>query len=148
MVVNYELPRDPEIYVHRIGRTGRAGETGLAMSLAVEADAQRMAAIERFLKQPCRCDVPASLERDADYSLQPEWATLQIDAGRKQKMRPGDIRGGLTGEAGLEGKSIGKISIMDMSSYVAIAKPALRQALNYLAQGKIKNRSVRVRKIR
>ncbi len=148
MVINYELPRDPDVYVHRIGRTGRAGEKGLAMSLAVEADAPRMSAIERYLNQPCRCDVPASLDRDAGYSLESEWTTIQIDAGRKQKLRPGDILGALTGDAELAGSSIGKISIMDMSSYVAIARPALRQTLEFLAQGKIKNRSVRVRKIR
>ncbi|MCX4190166.1 ATP-dependent RNA helicase DbpA [Methylophaga sp. OBS3] len=148
LVINYELPRDPEVYVHRIGRTGRAGEKGLAMSLAVEADAPRMAAIERYLNQPCRCDVPASLDRDASFSLQSDWTTIQLDAGRKQKMRPGDILGALTGDAGLAGTSIGKINILDMSSYVAIANDDVRQALNYLAEGKIKNRSVRARKIR
>jgi ATP-independent RNA helicase DbpA len=66
----------------------------------------------------------------------------------KNKLRPGDILGALTGDAGLAGSQIGKIDIFDMSSYVAVEQTALRQALNYLASGKVKNRNVRARKIR
>jgi len=73
--------------------------------------------------------------------------TIQLDAGRKNKMRPGDLLGALTGEAGLAGSQIGKIDIFDMSSYVAIERSALRQALNYLATGKVKGRSIRARKV-
>jgi ATP-independent RNA helicase DbpA len=147
-VINYELPRDPEVYVHRIGRTGRAGEKGLALSIAVEADAPRMTAIERYQKQPCRCDVLASLDRDPSYQLEAEMVTIQIDAGRKNKIRPGDILGALTGDAGLNGSQIGKIDIFDMSSYVAVTREALRQTMNYLSQGKVKGRAVRARRIR
>jgi ATP-independent RNA helicase DbpA len=147
-VINYELPRDPEVYVHRIGRTGRAGEKGLALSIAVEADAPRMTAIERYQKQPCRCDVLASLDRDPRYQLEAEMVTIQIDAGRKNKIRPGDILGALTGDAGLNGSQIGKIDIFDMSSYVAVTREALRQTMNYLSQGKVKGRAVRARRIR
>lgn len=74
--------------------------------------------------------------------------TIQLDAGRKNKIRPGDILGALTGDAGLDGSDIGKIDIFDMSSYVAVTKSALRQAMNYLANGKVKGRSIRARKIR
>lgn len=148
MVINFELPRDPEVYVHRIGRTGRAGETGLAMSIVTPAETPRITAIENYLKQPCACDVLASLDRAANFSLQAPMVTIQIDAGRKNKIRPGDILGALTGDAGLQGSQIGKIDIFDMSSYVAVEQSALRQAMNYLANGKIKGRSIRARKIR
>jgi ATP-independent RNA helicase DbpA len=74
--------------------------------------------------------------------------TIQLDAGRKNKLRPGDILGALTGEAGLDGSQIGKIDISDISSYVALKPEAVRQALNYLADGKVKGRSIRARKIR
>ena len=148
MVINYELPRDPEVYVHRIGRTGRAGESGLAMSLVAEPEIPRMLAIEKYQKKPCRCDVPASLDRDDSYRLEAGMVTIQLDAGRKHKIRPGDILGALTGDAGLQGADIGKIDIFDMSSYVAVSKPALRQAMNYLAEGKVKGRAIRARRIR
>ena len=146
-VVNYELPRDPEIYVHRIGRTGRAGEKGIALSIFTESEQFRINLIEQYLEKPCICDVYASLNRDPDFSLQSPMVTIQLDAGRKNKLRPGDILGALTGDGGLAGSQIGKIDIFDMCSYVAVERDALRQALSYLATGKVKGRTIRARKI-
>ena len=146
-VINYELPRDPEIYVHRIGRTGRAGETGMALSIFTESEQIRINSIETYLKKPCVCDVYASLDRDPGFSLKPPMVTVQLDVGRKNKIRPGDLLGALTGDAGLAGSQVGKIDIFDLCSYVAIERPALRQPLNYLANGKVKGRSVRARKV-
>lgn len=147
-VINYELPRDPEVYVHRIGRTGRAGQKGLAFSLFTESEQVRVNTIESYQKKPCIIDVPASLERDKQFSLQAPMVTIQIDAGRKNKIRPGDILGALTGDAGLASSQIGKIDIFELSSYVAIERTTLRQAMNYLAQGKVKGRAIRARRIR
>ena len=107
-VINYELPRDPEIYVHRIGRTGRAGEKGIALSIFTESEQYRVNAIEQYLKKPCICDVYASLDRQAGFSIQSPMVTIQLDAGRKNKMRPGDLLGALTGDAGLNGSQVGK----------------------------------------
>lgn len=146
-VINYELPRDPEIYIHRIGRTGRAGEKGIALSIFTESEQYRVNAIEQYQKRPCICDSYASLDRDPDFKLQSPMVTIQLDTGRKNKMRPGDLLGALTGDAGLAGSQIGKIDIFDQSSYVAVKRDALRQALNYLAGGKVKGRSVRARQI-
>ena len=147
-VINYELPRDPEVYVHRIGRTGRAGEKGIALSIFTSSEQVRVNAITDYQKKPCICDVPESLDRDPGFSLQSPMVTIQLDSGRKNKVRPGDILGALTGDAGLSGSQIGKIDIFDMSSYVAVERTALRQALNYLAQGKVKGRTIRARKLR
>ena len=146
-MINYELPRDPEIYVHRIGRTGRAGEKGIALSIFTESEQYRINSIEQFLKKPCVCDVYDSLDRDPEFSLEPPMLTIQLDAGRKNKMRPGDILGALTGEAGLAGSQVGKIDIFDMSSYVAIERSGVRRALDYLANGKVKGRNIRARKV-
>ena len=146
-VINYELPRDPDTYVHRIGRTGRAGEKGIALSLFTEAEQTRVKAIASYQKKPSIIDVPESLDRDSSFKLQPRMVTIQLDSGRKDKLRPGDILGALTGEAGLIGSQIGKIDIFDMSSYVAIERSALRQAMNYLSEGKVKGRSIRARKV-
>ena len=146
-VINYELPRDPDIYIHRIGRTGRAGEKGIALSLFTEAEQIRVKAIASYQKKPSIIDVPESLDRDLSFKLQPKMVTIQLDSGRKDKLRPGDILGALTGEAGLIGSQIGKIDIFDMSSYVAIERTALRQAMTYLSEGKVKGRSIRARKV-
>ena len=146
-VINYELPHDPEIYVHRIGRTGRAGETGVALSIVTQSEQVRLKAIESYQNKPCICDVPASLDRDRNYTLKSSMITIQLDAGRKSKVRPGDILGALTGEAGLNGSQIGKIDIFDRISYVAVEPNTVQQALNYLATGKVKGRNIRARKI-
>lgn len=148
MVVNVELPRDADTYVHRIGRTGRAGQSGKAFSLVAPSEVGRMRVIEDYLGNSCVCDVVASLDRDPNYELRGPMITLQLDAGRKQKVRPGDILGALTGDAGLSGDQIGKISIMDNWSYVAVHRAALRQAMNFLADGKVKGRAVRARRLK
>ena len=148
MVVNVELPRDADTYVHRIGRTGRAGQSGKAFSLVAPSEVGRMRVIEDYLGNSCVCDVLASLDRDPNYELRGPMITVQLDAGRKQKVRPGDILGALTGDAGLSGDQIGKISIMDNWSYVAVHRVALRQAMNFLADGKVKGRAVRARRLK
>jgi ATP-dependent RNA helicase RhlB len=57
-VVNYNLPLDPEDYVHRIGRTGRAGTTGTSISFATEDEAFSLPAIEKFLGNKLNCTYP------------------------------------------------------------------------------------------
>ncbi|NQY51435.1 MAG: ATP-dependent RNA helicase DbpA [Piscirickettsiaceae bacterium] len=146
-VINYELPRDPKIYTHRIGRTGRAGEQGRALSIFTTSEQVRMHAIEYYQNKPCCCDVYESLERNPNFKLQSNIVTIQLDAGRKHKIRPGDILGALTGDAGLICSHIGNIDIFDMSAYVAVNKIALRQAMNYLEHGKVKGRTIRARRI-
>jgi ATP-independent RNA helicase DbpA len=73
--------------------------------------------------------------------------TLQIDGGKKQKLRPGDILGALTGEGGIDGKAVGKIQIFDNRSYLAVARKQVNQAFNKLSKGKLKGRNFRLRKI-
>jgi len=146
-VINFELPRDPEIYVHRIGRTGRAGEKGIALSLFVNTEKMRVKAIEDYQDKACVIGKINSLNRDDKFSVHPKMATMQIDVGRKNKVRAGDILGALTGDAGLQGAQIGKIDIFDIHSYIAIERMALRKVLDYFSNGKIKGRSVRARMI-
>ena len=146
-VINFELPHDPDIYVHRIGRTGRAGEKGIALSLFTEQEKIRVQAIEGFQNKPCLCVEAESLKPKPGFSLHSPMVTIQLDAGRKNKIRPGDLLGALTGDAGLSGSQIGKIDIFDISSYVAVERSVLAKALKYLTSGKVKGRSVRARKV-
>ncbi len=145
LVINYELPRSADIYLHRIGRTGRAGESGRATSLVTPADVPRLRAIEEHQGTGISCRALPRAKGLAGYALQAPMVTLQLDAGRKQKLRPGDILGALTGDAGLAGDAIGKIDIHDRSSYVAIAREHVREAMAYMTRGKIKGRSIRAR---
>ena len=57
-MINYTLPEEPEDYVHRIGRTGRAGKTGISISFACEDDAFRLEPIEKLLEKKLNCVMP------------------------------------------------------------------------------------------
>ena len=147
MVINVELARDPEVHIHRIGRTGRAGKSGMALSLAAPAEAQRAQAIETLQQRPLNWQPLEALKPQAGEPLQPPMVTLCIAAGRKDKLRPGDILGALTGEAGLAGGQVGKIALFDFQALVAVERGVARQALKRLSEGKIKGRSLRVRQL-
>ena len=145
-VINYDLPWDPEIYVHRIGRTGRAGKKGLAFSLCTEQELNRVVAIEEYQSIPAKWDEIAPFEMTYEQRFEPPMVTLWIDGGRKDKVRPGDILGALTGATGIEGSDVGKIDVFDAHAYVAIKKNSVDKALVCLKNGKIKGRNFMVRK--
>jgi ATP-independent RNA helicase DbpA len=74
-------------------------------------------------------------------------ATVCIDGGRKDKMRPGDILGALTGDAGLRAEDVGKIDVFATRAYVAIRRALVDAAVARLRAGTIKGRRYRVRRI-
>ncbi|MBC3422442.1 ATP-dependent RNA helicase DbpA [Pseudomonas sp. RW3S2] len=145
LVINVELARDAEIHVHRVGRTGRAGEKGVAISLVAPAEGHRAQAIEDLQKRPLRWEQLDSLKNKGGEPLLPTMTTLCIAAGRKDKLRPGDILGALTGDAGLPGKQVGKIAIFDFVAFVAVERAVAKQAMQRLNSGKIKGRALKVR---
>ena len=145
-VINYELTYDPEVHVHRIGRTGRAGQQGLALSLYQPNEAQRVNFIEEYQQAPIPQGDLAGIGRDIK-PIAPQMVTLSIDAGRKSKVRAGDILGALTGEGGIAGADVGKIQISEQYSYGAVKRQVASAALKRLQEGKIKGRSYRARKL-
>jgi len=148
VVINFELSPDPEVHIHRIGRTGRAGNQGLAISLFMASEQFRIEAIEEYQNSPVRIDQTTSLKPRENFRLSPAMATLCINGGRKNKLRAGDILGALTANTKLPANHIGKIDIFDKLAYVAVQRPVARQALTILAEGKIKGRKFRARKLR
>ena len=148
VVINFEISPDPEIYIHRIGRTGRVNNKGLALSLFMTSEAPKVNTIEEYLNSPVRVDKTSTLKMRENFRLSPPMVTLCINAGRRDKIRAGDILGALTANTDLPGKQIGKIDIFDILAYVAIERPIAKQALKILSQGKIKGRRYRARKLR
>ena len=144
-VFNYQLSRETEVHVHRIGRTGRAGNHGMACTLYSEKERYKIEALEHYLQETITPEpLPAnSLRKQPTY--QPPMASLQIDGGKKQKIRPGDIVGALTGDGALNGANIGKIHIFDYCAYVAVSRSEAKTALNKIENGKLKGRSFRAR---
>ncbi len=146
-VVNYELPRNPEIHTHRIGRTGRAGEQGLAVSLMTAHENRRVQAIESALGSSIIRGELSALTVSAGRPAAPPMVTLCIDGGRKNKLRPGDILGALTGDGGIAGSEVGKIDVLDSQAFVAIVRSSAGQALACLGRNKIKGRFYKVWKV-
>ena len=148
-VINVDVTPDPEIYVHRIGRTGRADEDGWALSLCSPADRRRVAAIAQMTGNLLEWHGLGSLQSGNDEPLVPPMVTLQILGGRKEKIRPGDVLGALTGVDGGERQftreQVGKITVTDQSTYVAIARELAREAVRKLSSGKVKGKTVKVR---
>lgn len=146
-VFNYHLARDPEVHVHRVGRTGRAGASGVACSLVGDRDSQKIARLEALQDRSISIASPPSLAGVDGNGYLPPMVTLQIDGGRKQKVRPGDILGALTASGDLKGDDVGKIHIYDNCAYVAVRRRIAGDALRQISQGKLKGRNFRVRKI-
>ncbi len=144
MVVNYQIPHDPETYTHRIGRTGRAGSKGVAHTLFTQAEQHKLANLGKATLAVLDEELPAS----AALYNKPNWATnrtLQIDGGKKQKVRAGDILGALTAGDGIKAEQVGKINLHDNWSFVAIDRGVANQALEKLNGGKIKGKTFRAR---
>jgi ATP-independent RNA helicase DbpA len=146
LVVSYELPTDPDVHVHRIGRTARAGGSGKALHLVAPAEVARTAGIELAQQAPVRW-AGLALKAGARSNKPAAWTTLAVDAGRADKLRPGDLLGALTGAAGLGGASVGKIDVFATRTYVALKREDADRALEKLRAAGIKGRKFRVRKI-
>ncbi|MEN8719407.1 MAG: ATP-dependent RNA helicase DbpA [Oceanococcaceae bacterium] len=147
LVIAYELSPDPDVHVHRVGRTGRAGATGRVLNLVAEREQGRMQRIVERMPDPTGWSSVPEVRTDVAVLAPPDRGTLVIDAGRKDKLRPGDILGALTGDAGLRAAQVGKIDVFATRAYVAIDRSALKLALSRLRDGQIKGRRFRVRSV-
>ncbi len=141
-VINVELPRDPEVYVHRIGRTGRAGLKGLALSLITGSEEYKLQQIDDTAETE-----PLIKGNTLPDFQTPPMVTLCIAGGRNDTLRQGDILGALTGQSGIPGKVVGKIDVLDYSSYVSVERESSRAAIAHLKDGRIKGRKCKIRKL-
>lgn len=141
LVVNFNVAHDPEVHVHRIGRTGRAGRSGIAVTLFNDKETRKLDALEIDVTAD---ELPSDSYLDKPVK-RPEMTTLKIDGGKKQKLRPGDIVGGLTGKDGIPGAAIGKITVSSNWSYVAVETGLVKAALLKIQNDKLKGKTFRVR---
>jgi ATP-dependent RNA helicase DbpA len=145
MVVNFDIAADADTHLHRVGRTGRAGRRGVAFSLCLPRESNRANLIEDRLGEPLQW---GKLPSPSDSTpLRAPFVTIAVDAGRQDKLRPGDLLGALTGDAGLPATAVGKIDVFPTRTYVAIAREWHDKALRRLRAGKIKGRTFRIRGI-
>ena len=146
-VINVEVTPDAEQHIHRVGRTGRADAEGWAFSLASLDEMGRVGRIEQLQGREFEWQPLAELTPSRSGPLTAPMVTLQILGGRKEKIRPGDVLGALTGDGGLPAGQIGKINVNDFSTYVAVAREIAAKALKALNDGKVKGKKVKARAV-
>ena len=144
VVVNYQMAREAEVHTHRTGRTGRAGSSGVVWTFIDSSDDYRVRVLEEA--SGASVDVqPVPSNTREHKPMQPGMQTIVIEAGKKQKLRPGDVLGALTGKEGIAGAQVGKINMQPTRSYVAVAKGVAGDAVSKLSSGKLKGRRCRAR---
>lgn len=144
-VFNYELPPQADTYIHRIGRTGRAGQQGAAISLIEKREMWRLAEIEKTMPDTVIRQQGIPDAKPGDGRLSPRMTTLQVSGGRRNKLRPGDLLGVLTAAGGIPGQAVGSIDLFDTCAYVAVENAYATKAQKQLSMRPIKGRKFRAR---
>jgi superfamily II DNA/RNA helicase len=166
LVINVDLPTENESYVHRIGRTGRAGKEGAAVTFVTQEERSRLVELEEYLRykiprqeQPGIEEVEEGKRIFEENTAMPAFPTdktevinreivrIRINAGRKSKMRPGDILGAITAIPGVSAADTGIIDIQDTCSYVEILGGKGDRVLEALAHAKIKGKVHTIRQV-
>jgi ATP-independent RNA helicase DbpA len=141
LVINFNIAHDPEVHIHRIGRTGRAGRSGMAATFYNDKETRKLESLDIQMSSD---DLPSDVHLDKPVK-KPTMTTLKIDGGKKQKIRPGDIVGALTGTGGIGADTIGKITVASNWSYVAVETNLVKMALNKIQNDKLKGKNFRIR---
>ncbi|RSZ58005.1 ATP-dependent RNA helicase DbpA [Massilia atriviolacea] len=152
-VINADVSKDTEVHIHRVGRTGRAGESGLALTLCAPNEKKWVTLIEQYQHAPVAWHRLDELADDGAAAAPAPMVTLVIMGGKKDKLRPGDLLGALTGDAGLTKEQVGKINVFEFMTYVALDRHVAEQAFQRLNAGNklgrdfgnIKGRSFKMR---
>ncbi|AZY54175.1 ATP-dependent RNA helicase DbpA [Bordetella avium] len=144
-VINVDVSKDTEVHVHRIGRSGRGEQKGLALSLCSPEEMRWANLIEQYQGAPLKWADIKSLRSKADRPLRAPMVTLCIQGGKKDKLRPGDLLGALTGDGGLSFEQVGKINITEFNAYVALDRQIAKQAFSRISNSNIKGRRFRMR---
>lgn len=147
-VINYDLTPDPETYLHRIGRTGRAGLDGMAITFVRPEEMHHVKALEIFLNQKITISELKPTAKNTRNQTPPPTITILIHSGKKDKIRPGDIVGALTASSALTNDDIGKITVLPKISYVAVDRNKADTAMDILAGGRIKKQKIRAKLLR
>lgn len=146
-VVNVDVSEDIDTHTHRVGRTGRAGAKGLAVTLVSPQEKDQFDKIEAFAEIKIPIKGGPSLRFHANRIKAPVYQCIQVNAGKKQKLRPGDFLGSLVKDADIPAEDIGKIQVQNSQSFVAVKARSVKRALLLFREGKIKGKRVRARKL-
>ena len=167
-VVNYDLPVEKEAYVHRIGRTGRAGAKGKALSLVNQYEDRLLNIIQEYIgleipvnKLPSEDEVKAKevegtkilrsnpvVKKQKTKAVNKDITKIYLNGGKKKKIRPGDIVGAISRIEGIVAEDIGIIDVQDTVSYVDILNGKGNKVIEGLRSGTIKGKKLKIERAR
>lgn len=166
LVINYDVPMEKEAYVHRTGRTGRAGNEGTAILFATPHEGKFVRSIERYIgfeipkaEAPEAGDV-AKARRDFDEKLasrrvvrnnktariNQDIMKLHFSGGKKKKIRAVDLVGTIANIPGVSAEDIGIITVQDHMSYVDILNGKGSLVLQAMETTPVKGKKLKVSK--
>lgn len=144
LVVNYDIPQDPEVYLHRVGRTARAGDEGISISFYNEKSMNHLNAVKELVQTDIEELDIKELTYNSKLPIQAKYVTLHLLAGKKDKIRAGDIVGTFIKNLGLDKDSIGDIDILQKDSYVAIKRECFDKKISKIKEINMKAKRVRI----
>ena len=148
LVINAQLADSAEIHTHRVGRTGRAEQTGTAITLIEENQQKALAQIAEDTHSHIPIKHIHALRFHANRIVLPTHECILIDGGKKQKISKGDLLGALIKQAEIVKEDIGKMQITHDKAYIAIKQRSVKRALQFFREERVKGKSLRARKLR
>ncbi|NOQ31898.1 MAG: ATP-dependent RNA helicase DbpA [Helicobacteraceae bacterium] len=123
-VINYDISHKAEVHIHRIGRTARAGAEGVAYTMFSDREQKFCDAIEEYSDRSFELQNQNSVQNNKKFNKNAPNVTIKILGGKKNKLRAGDLVGALIAEFKIKSENLGKITVLDKVSYVAIDRDA------------------------
>lgn len=157
-VINYDLPVEKEAYVHRIGRSGRAGNNGKAISIMEPYEERLLNEIEEYIEfkineynihelienDNANLKIPPKVKLEKDATLNKGIIKLYFNGGKKKKIRAIDFVGTISSIQGINSEDIGIIDIQDLGSYIEILNNKGRIVLDAMKNKTIKGKKLKV----
>jgi ATP-dependent RNA helicase DeaD len=152
-VVNYDVPNSPDVYVHRIGRTGRAGESGRAVTIITPKQRRELEAIERHAKteiEPWSANGKPRHARDPDrQARRPRhtkphardgvpYAKLILAAGRQHEIEPADVVSAVVDHTHLENDDVRNVKVLERFSFVDVPADRAQQVAEAVSGAQVR----------
>ncbi|HEU0024771.1 MAG TPA: DEAD/DEAH box helicase [Thermoleophilaceae bacterium] len=161
-VVNYDIPNSPDVYVHRIGRTGRAGESGRAVTLITPKQRRDLEAIERHAKTDVEAWSPGGGrprpkrdERESRQARRPRhtkpherdgqpFAKLVVGAGSRDGIEPADVVGAVVDNTRLENDDVRHVRVLERFSFVEVPESRASEVAEKVSGKRVRGTELRV----
>ena len=162
-VVNYDMPNSPDLYVHRIGRTGRAERSGRAITLVTPRQHRELQAIERHAKTeiaPWSPNGGPAARRDGGRGEEPRQprrprhtkprehdgarAKLFVGAGRRDGLEPADVVSALVDGSGLEGEDIHNVRVLERFSFAEVPAARVEEVVQAVSGTRVRDKEIRL----